>query len=194
MSLGKCHQLQVADSRALLGRDVLLKLSCVAELMPWTWPHSHLSGSYELGNLLCIFIIPNWYFADKSPNSQSYGFSSSHVQMWEWDHKEVWALKNWHFRTVVLEKTLESLLGSKKIKPVKPKGNQTWIFIGRTDAEAEAPILWSPDMKSQVIRKDPDAGKDWRQEEKGATEKETAGWHHRLNGHEFEQTLGDSKG
>ena len=163
-------------------------------VMPWTWPHSHLPGSYELGNLFCIFIIPNWYFADKSSYSQSYGFSSSHVRMWEWDHKEVWVLKNWHFWIVVLEKTLENLLGSKKIKPVKPKGNQTWIFTGRTDAEAEAPILWPPAVKSWVIRKDLDVGKDWRQAEKGATEEETAGWHHRLTGHEFERTLGDSKG
>ena len=154
------------------GKRCASQTELCAELMPWTWPHPHLPGFYELGNLFCIFIIPNWYFADKSPYSQSYGFSSSHVQMWEWDHKEVWALKNWHFRTAVLEKTLESLLGSKKIKP---KGNQSWIFMGRTDAEAEAPILWPPDAKSWVIGKDPDAGEDWRQEEKGATEEETAG-------------------
>ena len=96
--------------------------------------------------------------------------------------------------TVVLEKTLESPLDSKEIKPVNPKRNQSWICIGRTDAEAEAPILWSPQVKSQFIGKDPDAGKDWEQEEKGATEDELVGWHHWLNGHEFEQTLGDSKG
>ena len=93
--------------------------------------------------------------------SQSYVFSSSHVQMRELDHKEVWVLKNWCFQTVVLEKALEGPLDSKEIKLVNPKGNQSWIFIGRTDAEAEVPILWPPDAKSQLIRKDPDAGKDW---------------------------------
>ena len=120
------------------------------------------------------------YFADKSPSSQSYGFSSSHVWMWELDHKEGWALKNWCFWTVVLEKTLESLSDYKDIKPVNPKGNQSWIFIGRTDAEAEAPILWPPDAKNWLTGKDPDAGKDWRQEEKLTTESEMVGWHHRL--------------
>ena len=105
------------------------------------------------------------YFTNKGASSQSYGFSSSHVWMWELGYKESWALKNWCFWTVVLEKTLESLLDSKKIKTVNPKGNQSWIFIGRTDAEA--PILWPPDGKNWLIWKDPDAGKDWRQEEKG---------------------------
>ena len=109
--------------------------------------------------------------------------------MWELDHKEGWALKNWFFQTVVLEKILESLLDSKEIKPVNPKGNQSWTLIGRTDAEAETPILWSPDAKNWFIGKDPDAGKDWGQEEKGMTEDEMVGWHHWLNGHEFEQTL-----
>ena len=100
--------------------------------------------------------------------------------------------KNWCFQIVVLEKTLDSPLDSKKIKPVNPKGNQPWLFIGRTDAEAV--ILWSPDVKSQLIGKDPDVGKDWRQEEKGVTEDEMVGWYHWINGHEFEQTLGDSEG
>ena len=127
-------------------------------------------------------------------SSQSHGFSSSHVRMWKSDHKEGWAPKNWCFRTVVLEKTLESPLDWKEIKPVNPKGNQPWIFIRRTDAEAEAPIFWPPDAKSRLIGKDIDAGKDWRQEEKGTTEDKMAGWHHRLNGHEFEQALGDSEG
>ena len=126
------------------------------------------------------------YFANKGPYSQSYGFSSSHVWMWELDHKESWALKNWCFWTVVLEKTHESPLDCTEIKPVDPKGNQSWIFIGRTDAEAEAPILWLSDEKSWLIRKDPDTGKDWRQEEKGMTEDEMVGWHHWLDGHEFE--------
>ena len=112
--------------------------------------------------------------------------------MWKLDYKESGAPKNWCFWTVVLEKTLENPLDYKEIKPVNPKGNQLWIFIGRTDAEAETPILQPPDVKSQLIREDPDAGKDWRQEEKGTTEDEMVGWHHLLNGHEFEQTPGDS--
>ena len=114
--------------------------------------------------------------------------------MWELDHKEGWAPKNWCFWTVVLVKTLESPLNSKEIKPVNPKGNQTWIFIGRTDAEAEVPILWPPDAKSQFIRKDPDAGKDRRQEEKGTTEDKMVVRHHQLNGHGFEQAPGDGEG
>ena len=128
-----------------------------------------------------------YHFADKGQSSQSCGFSSSHVWMWELDYKESWAPKNWFFWNVVLEKTLDSPLDCKEIKPVHPKGHQPWIFIERTDAEAEAPILWPPDAKKQLIGKDPDAGKDWGQEEKGATEDEMIGWHHRLNGHEFEQ-------
>ena len=125
-------------------------------------------------------------FADKGPSSQSYCFSSSHVWMWELDYKEGWVLKNWYFWTVVLEKTLESPLDCKEIQPVHPKGNQPWIFIGRTDAEAETPVLWPPDAKNWLIGKDSDAGKDWRLEEKGTTEGEMVGWHCWLNGHEFE--------
>ena len=102
--------------------------------------------------------------------------------MWELDCEEGWALKNWRFWTVVLEKTLASPLGCKEIQPVHPKGDQSWIFIGRTDVEAEAPVLWPPDAKSWLIWKDPDAGKDWRREEKGMTEDQMVGWHHRLNG------------
>ena len=112
----------------------------------------------------------------------------------ELNHKEGWVPKNWCFQTVVLEKTLESLLGSKEIKPGIPKGNQPWIFLGRTDAEAEAPILWPPDAKSWLIGKDPDTGKYWRQEEKGMTEDDMVGWHHWLNGHDFEQAPGDGEG
>ena len=110
------------------------------------------------------------HFGDKSPYSQSYGFSSSHVWMWKLDHKEGYALKNWCFRIVVLEKTLKRPLDCKEIKLVHPIGNQPWIFIGRTDAEAEAPILWPLDSKSRLTGKNPDAGKDWGQEEKGVTE------------------------
>ena len=112
--------------------------------------------------------------------------------MWELDHKESWALKNWCLWTLVLEKTLERPLDCKKIKPVLPKGNQSWIFLRRTDAEAETLILWPPNGKNWLIRKDPDAGEDWRQEEKRMTEDKTIGWHHQLDGHEFEQALGVS--
>ena len=134
------------------------------------------------------------HFANKGPSSQSYGFSSSHVWMWELDYKESWASKNWCFWTVVLEKTLESPLDCKEIQPVNPKGDQSWIFIGRTDAEAETPILWLPDAKSWLTWKDPDAGKDWRREEKGTTENEMVGWHLLLDGHECEQALGVGDG
>ena len=119
-------------------------------------------------------------------------FSSSRIWIWDLDCEESWVLKNWCFWTVVLEKTLESPLDCKEIQPVHPKGDQSWVFIGRTDVEAETPILWPPDVKSWLIWKDPDAGKHWGQEEKGATEDEMVGWHHGLNGHEFKQTLGDS--
>ena len=136
------------------------------------------------------------YFADKGPSSQSYGFSSGHVWMWELDHKESWTPKNWFFWTVVLEKTPESPLDCKEIKPVNPKVNQHSIYIGRTDSEGEAPILWPPDVRSWFIRKDLDAGKDWWQEEKGKTENKMVGWHHWLKGHESEQTpgVGDGQG
>ena len=152
-----------------------------------------LLGREAMTNLDSIFKSRD-YFADKNPSSQSYDFSSSHVWMWELDYKESWALKNWCFWTVVLEKTLESPLDCKEIKPVNPKGNQSWIFTGRTDAEAESPILWPPDAKSWLLGKDPDAGKDWRWEEKGMTEDEMVGWHHQLDGHEFEQVSGVGNG
>ena len=136
------------------------------------------------------------YFANKGLSSQSYGFSSSHVWMWKLDYKESWVQKNWCFWTVVLEKTLESPLDCKEIQPVHPKGDQSWVFIRRTDIEAETLILWPPDAKSWLIWKDLDAGKDWRQEEKGMAEDEMAGWHHWLNGYEFEQApgVGDGQG
>ena len=122
------------------------------------------------------------------------GFSSGHVWMWELDYKGSWVPKNWCFWTVVLKKTLESPLDCKEIQPVHPKGNQSWVFTGRTDVEAETPILWPPDTKSWFIGKDPDAGRDWGQEEKGTTEDEMAGWHHWLNAHEFGRTLGVGDG
>ena len=114
--------------------------------------------------------------------------------MWDLDHKEGWMPKSGCFWTAVLEETLERPLDFKEIQPVHPKGNQSWMFIGRTDAKAETPILWPPDAKNWLTGKDPDAGKDWRQEKKGTTEDEMVAWHHRLNGHEFEQAQGIGDG
>ena len=121
-----------------------------------------------------------YYFANKGPSIQGYGFSSSHVWMWELDCEERWVLKHWCFWTVVLEKTLESPLDCKEIQLVHSKGDHSWVFIGRTNAEAETPVLWPPHAKSWLIWKNPDAGKDWRWEEKGTTEDEMAGWHYWL--------------
>ena len=126
------------------------------------------------------------YFANKVPSSQGYGFSSGHVWMWELDYKESWVPKNWCLWTVMLEETLESLLDCKEIQPVHPKGDQSWVFIGRTDVEAETPIPWPPDAKSWLIWKDPHAGKDWKQKQTRMTEDEIVRWHHWLNEHEFE--------
>ena len=136
------------------------------------------------------------YFSNKVPSSQGYAFSSGHLWKWELDYKESVVPKNWCFWTVVLEKTLESLLDCKEIQPVHPKGDQSWVFIGRTGVEAETTVLWPPDAKSWLIWKDPDAEKDWEQEEKGMTEDEMVGWHHWLNGHGFGWTpgVGDGRG
>jgi len=143
------------------------------------WKESHNQPRQHIKKQRC-------YFANKGLSSQGYGFSSSHVWMWELDYKESWEPKNWCFWTVVLEKTLESPLDCREMQLVHPKGNQSWIFIGRTDVEAEIPILWPSDAKNWLIGKYPDAGKDWRREEKGTTEDEIVGWHHWPNGHEFE--------
>ena len=134
-------------------------------------------------------------FVNKGLSSQGY-FSSGHVWMWELDYEESWAPKNWCFWTVVLEKTLESLLDCKEIQPVYPKADQSWVFIGRTDVEAEISILWPPDAKKWLIWKDPDAGQDWGWEEKRTTEDEMVGWHHRLNAHGSGWTpgVGDGEG
>ena len=148
-----------------------------------------------------------WKTGGKKEKKMNHGFHESHAVptsstgklkicdvKWELDHKKNWVPKNWCFQTVVLKKTLESPLDSKEIKSVNPKGNQPWIVIRRTDAEVEAPILWPPDMKNQLIGNDLDAGKDWGQKETGLTEEEMVGWHHQLNRHEFEQTPGNSEG
>ena len=127
------------------------------------------------------------YFANKGPSSQGYGFYSGHVSMWKLDYKENWALKNWCFWNVMLENTLESPLDCKGIKLINPKGDQSWVFIGRTDTEAETPIFWPPDGNHWlVIRKDSNAGKDFRQKAKGTTEDEMVGWYHWVYGYEFE--------
>ena len=147
---------------------------------------SFLLGRRAMTNLDSILKKQRHFFANKGLSSQSYGLSSSHVWMWELDSEESWEGKNWCFWTVVLEKTLESLLDCKEIQPVHPKGNLSWTFIGSTDAEAETPIFWPPDAKNWLHWRDPDAGKDWGQEEKGTAVNEMVGWHHWLNRHAFE--------
>ena len=175
--------LSITNSRRLLKlmsiESVCLELGKVGSstLIPWkesyNQPRQHIKKQRN-------------YFVNKGPSSQGCGFSSGHVWMWELDCEESWVPKNWCFGTVVLEKTLESPLDCKEIQPVHPKGDPSWMFIGKTDVEAETPILWPPDAKSWLIGKDPVAGKDWRQKEKRMTENEMIGWYHRLNGHEFE--------
>ena len=145
-------------------------------------------------NLHSILKKQRHYFVNKRPSSQDYGFFSGHVWMSELDYKESWEPKNWCFWTVVLEKILESLLDCKEIQPVHSEGDQSWMFIGRTDAEAETPILGPVHAKSWLIGKYPDAGKNWGQEERGTTEDKMVGWHHWLNGHGFGWTLGVDDG
>ena len=151
------------------------------------------------GYLFCSLVYLKWLEHSRGSINIFFNmklFSSGHVWMWEVDYKESWVPKNWCFWTVVLEKTLESLLDCKEIQQVHPKGNQSWVFIGRTDVETETPILWPPAVKSWLIWKYPGAGKDWRQEEKGSTEDEMVGWHHRLDGHGFGWSpgVGDGQG
>ena len=145
-----------------------------------------LLGRKVMTNLDRILKKQRYYFPNEGPSGQGYGFSSGHVWMWELDCEESWAPKNWCFWTVVLEKTLKSPLDCKEIQPVHPEGDQSWVFIGLTDAEAETLIHWPPDAKNWLIRKDPGTVKDWRQEKKGMSEDEMVGWHHWLNGTEFE--------
>ena len=160
-----------------LGSKITADVDCSHEIK-----RCLLLGRKAMPNLDSILQSRDRHLADKGPSSQSYGFSSSHVWMWELDCKESWVLKNWCFWSVVLEKTLESPL---EIQPVYLKGYQSWIFIGRIDTEAETPILWTRDMKNWLTGKDPGAGKDWKWEEKGTIEDEMAGWLHWLDGHVF---------
>ena len=182
----KCKQWKTLFSRAPKSVQMGTAAMKLKMLAPWKKTYDNHRQHIEK---------QRHYFANKGPSCQGYAFSSGHVWMWELDHDESWAPKNWCFWTVVLEKILESLLDCKKIKPVNPMGNQSWIIIGRTDAEAETPIVWLPDTKRWLTGKDSDTGKDWRQEEKMA-EDEKVGWHHWLNGHEFEQApgVGDGQG
>ena len=162
-----------------LGSKITADGDCSHEIkMPTPWKKSYDQPREHIKK-------QRHYFANKDPSSQGYGFSSGCVWTWELDHKESWALKNWCFWTVVLEKTLESPLDCKEIQPVHPKGNQSWMFTGMTDVEAAIPILWPPDVRIWLLWKDPDAGKDWGQEKKGMIEDEMVGWHHQLNGHGF---------
>ena len=172
-----------------------LILCCPLLLLPSIFPSIRVFSNESVLPVMWPQFGQQWhYFANKGPSSQGYGFSSSHVWMWELGYKESWAPKNWCFWTVVLEKTLESPLDCKEIKSVNPKGNESWIFIGRTDAKAETPIVWLANAKNWLIWKDLDARKDRRQEEKGMTEDEMVRWHHWLNGQEFAQTPVDSEG
>ena len=183
----KCGNCQISFSWAL--KSMQMVTAATLEIK-----RSLLPGRIAMTNLDSVLKSRDNHFANKGLYSQSYGFSSSHVWMWELAHKGGWELKNWCFWTVVLEKTLESPLDSKEIKPVNPKGSQPWIFIGRTGAEAGAPILWPPDAKSWLTGKDLDAEKDWGQKEKTAWEDKMVGWHYWLNGNKFEQTQEDGEG
>ena len=155
---------------------------------------SLLLGSRAMTNLDSIFKSRDITLPSKVHLVKAMVFSSSHVWMWKLDYKESWVPKNWCFWTVVLEKTLESPLNCEEIQPVHPKGNQSWMLIVSSDVEAETPVLWPPTTKSWLILRYPDAGKDWKQEEKVMTEDEMVGWHHWLNGHECEQALGAGDG
>ena len=162
-------------------------LDLIFSSLHWVWyavnaPRIHRNSMILRMETPCSIMILSFLLLFNQGN----GFSSSHLWMWMLDYKESWVLKNWCFWTVVLEKTLERPLDCKEIQPVHPKGDQSWVFIGRTDVEAETPILWPPDEKNWLIWKDSDAGKDWRQEEKGTTEDEMVVWYHWLTGHGFE--------
>ena len=159
-----------------------MKLKDAYSLEEKLWPD--LIAYSKAETLLC----------QQGPSSPGYGFSCGHISMWELDCAEGWELKNWCIWTVVLEKTLESPLDCKEIQPIHSKGDKPWDFFGRNDAKAETPVLWPTHVKSWLIGKDSDAGREWGQEEKGTTEDEMAGWHHWVDGREFEWTLGDGDG
>ena len=180
-------EMEAVTDFIFLGSEITADGDCCYEIK-----RCLLLGRKAMTNLDNVFKSRDVTLPKEGLYSQSYGFPSSHVWMWELDHREGWASKNWCFQNVVLEKTLENPLDSKEIKSVNPEGNQPWIFIGRTDAEA--PIIWPADAKSQLTGKDPGAQKDWGQEEKGAAEDEMVRWHHWLNIHECELTPGDSEG
>ena len=173
----------------LLGSKITVDGDCIHEVRRWL-----LLGRKAMTNLDSVLKIRDIILVTKVHKSRLYGLPSGHVWLWELDHKEIRAPKNSCFQTVVLEKTPESSLDSKEIKPINLKGNQPWMLIGRTDAEAEDQVFWSPDANSRLIGKVPDAGKDWGQEEMRVSEDEMAGWHHQCNGHELGQTLGDDEG
>ena len=177
------HPKQYKQPDIMDSNPELLPVSIYSEFLEWL-QNSRLK---RLGNFTYIYDLLQHMTYITLPTKvhlvKAMVFSSSHVWMWELDYKESWAPKNWRFWTGVLEKTLESPVDCKEIQSVHPKGNQSWIFIGRTDAEAETPILWPPDVKNWLIGKDPDDGKDWGQEEKGTTEDEMVEWHHQLDGH-----------
>ena len=163
------REVRFQKMEVLLWLILQMKWICSNPTLPL--PKRHLLlGSKVMTNLDSILKKHRYYFTNKGPSSQGYGFSRGHVWMWELDYKESWAPKNWCFWTVVLEKTLESPLDCKDIQLVHPKGDQSWVFIGRNDTKAETPVLWPPHVKSWFIGKDPDAGRDWGQEEKGTTE------------------------
>ena len=179
----QCQTLFLGAPKSLQMVTVAMKLKDTPWKKSYNQPRQHIEKQKH-------------YFANKGPSSQGYGFSSSHVWMWELDCEESWAPKIWCFWTVVLEKTPDSPLDCKEIQPVHSKGDQRWVFFGRNDAKVETPVLWPPHAKSWLIGKDSDARRDWGQEEKGTTEDEMAGWHHRLDGREFEWTpaVGDGQG
>ena len=197
---------QTSHFRILLSKVILLQTGTFGmwllyEGSPFMHGISTLDCSHEIKRRLLLgrkvmTNLDSIFKSNKGPSSQGYGFSSSHVWMWELDCEEGWAPKNWCFCTVVLEKTLESPLDCKKIQPVPSEGDQPWDFFGRTDAKAGTPVLWPPNAKSWLIGKESDAGRDWGQEEKGATEVEMADWPHWLNGCESECTpgVGDGQG
>ena len=164
--------MEIVTDFIFLGSQVTADGDCSHEIK------RHLLFGKKVMTNLDNILKQRHYFVNKGLSDQGYGFSSSHVWMWELDYNESWAPKNWCFWTVVLEKTLESPLACKEIQPVHPKGDQSWVFIGRTDAKAETPILWPPHVKIWLIERDPDAGKDWGQEEKATTEDEMVWWHH----------------